>query len=234
MIHWSSVTADIFWKEDSIYIYIYIYIYIWRGQENVTVHWLQVNAYCERLRHELECGFEPMTSESHRHLSPPTSVASVLASRPWPFRLRIDIYFILLQKAKILGVWPGLRPYRTPLRLESETRTYHGKPLKVLGLQWRHNGASQITSLTIVYSSVYSGTDQRKCQSSASLAFVWGIHRWPVNSPHKWPITRKMFPFGDVIMGMEVTIAFCTQYFQMRFLKEKGSISHFDFSEFCF
>ena len=53
--------------------------------------------------------------------------------------------------------------------------------------------ASQITSLTIVYSTVYSGADQRKHQSSASLAFVWGIHRGPVNSRHKWPVTRKMF-----------------------------------------
>ena len=53
--------------------------------------------------------------------------------------------------------------------------------------------ASQITSLTIVYSAVYSGADQRKHQSSASLAFVRGIHQWPVNSPHKWPVTRKNF-----------------------------------------
>ena len=60
--------------------------------------------------------------------------------------------------------------------------------------------ASQITSITIVYSAVYSGTDQRKHQSSASLAFVRGIHRGPVNSPHKWPVMRKMFPFDDVIM----------------------------------
>ena len=60
--------------------------------------------------------------------------------------------------------------------------------------------ASQITSLTIVYSTVYSGADQRKHHSSESLAFVRGIHRGPVNSPHKWPVTRKMFPFDDVIM----------------------------------
>ena len=60
--------------------------------------------------------------------------------------------------------------------------------------------ASQITSLTIVYSTVYSDADQRKHQSSASLAFVWGIHRGPVNSPHKWPVTRKMFPYDEVIM----------------------------------
>ena len=62
--------------------------------------------------------------------------------------------------------------------------------------------ASQITSLTIVYSSVYSGADQRKRQSSASLAFVLGIHRRPVNSPHKWPITRKMFIIDYAIMTL--------------------------------
>ena len=59
---------------------------------------------------------------------------------------------------------------------------------------------SQITSLTIVYSTVYSDVDQRKHQSSASLAFVWGFHRGPVNSPHKWPVMRKKFPFHVVIM----------------------------------
>ena len=59
---------------------------------------------------------------------------------------------------------------------------------------------SKITSLAIVYSTVYSGADQRKHQSSALLAFVLGVHRGPVNSPHKWPVTRKMFPFDDVIM----------------------------------
>ena len=60
--------------------------------------------------------------------------------------------------------------------------------------------ASQITSLAIVYSTLDSGADQSKHQSSASMAFVWGIHRSPVNSPHKWPVTRKKFPFHDVIM----------------------------------
>ena len=75
--------------------------------------------------------------------------------------------------------------------------------------------AIQINSLTIVYSTVYSGADQRKDQSSASLAFV--------NSPHKWPVTRKMFPFDDVIMkeahGVRTTnkitrpfLIFCFEY----------------------
>ena len=62
--------------------------------------------------------------------------------------------------------------------------------------------ASQTTSLTIDYSIVYSDADQRKHQSSASLAFVRGIHRGPVNSPHKRPVTRKMFPYDDVIMKL--------------------------------
>ena len=59
---------------------------------------------------------------------------------------------------------------------------------------------SQITGVSIVYSTICSGADQRKHKKSASLAFVRGIYRRPVNSPHKGPVTRKMFPFDDVIM----------------------------------
>ena len=62
---------------------------------------------------------------------------------------------------------------------------------------------SQITSVSIVCSFVCSVADHRKHQSSAPLAFVRGIHRWPVNSPHNWPVTRKMFPFDDAIMTSE-------------------------------
>ena len=60
--------------------------------------------------------------------------------------------------------------------------------------------ASQITGVSIAYSTVCSGADQRKHKSSTSLVLVRGIHRWPVNSPHKGPVTRKMFPFDDVTM----------------------------------
>ena len=52
----------------------------------------------------------------------------------------------------------------------------------------------------IMVTKASQGADQRKHQSSASLAFVRGIHRWPVNSPHKGPVTWKMFPFDDVFM----------------------------------
>ena len=70
---------------------------------------------------------------------------------------------------------------------------------------------SQITSLTIVYSTIYSGTD-KKHQSLASLAFVGGIHRWPRNSPHKRPVTRKTFPFDDFIVREELYIFMIFQF----------------------
>ena len=70
--------------------------------------------------------------------------------------------------------------------------------------------AFQITSLTIVYSTIYSGADQSTHQSSASLAFVLGIHRWPVNSPQKWPVTRKTFPFDDVIVNLSSLVVITT------------------------
>ena len=100
------------------------------------------------------------------------------------------------------------------------TCSFMKMPLKMSSAKWRpfclglymlhYTGviigaiASQITSLAIVHSTVYSDADQRKHQSSASLAFVWGIHRGPVNSPHKWPVTRKMLPFDDVIMKQAI------------------------------
>ena len=66
---------------------------------------------------------------------------------------------------------------------------------------------SQITGVVIVYCTVCSGVDQRKHQISASLTFVRGIHQWPMNSPHKGPITRKMLPFDYVIMLFPVGYA---------------------------
>ena len=65
--------------------------------------------------------------------------------------------------------------------------------------------ASQITGITIVYFTVCSGADQRKRQSFVSLTFMRGIHRWPVNSLHKGPVTWNMFPFDDVAMWREPT-----------------------------
>ena len=51
--------------------------------------------------------------------------------------------------------------------------------------------------------------DNQKHHRSTSLAFVWGIHRWPVNSPHRGPVTWKMFPFDDIIMLISQWLAHC-------------------------
>ena len=72
--------------------------------------------------------------------------------------------------------------------------------------------ASQITSLTIVYSTIYSGADQRKHQSSAPLSFVGGNSPMTGEFPHKGPVTRKMFPFDDVIMWWFTLIPFASWF----------------------
>ena len=63
---------------------------------------------------------------------------------------------------------------------------------------WRHNGRDGVSNhwrldCSVVCQAVCSGVNQRKHQSSASLAFVRGIHRWPVDPPHK-QFLRKAAP----------------------------------------
>ena len=69
-------------------------------------------------------------------------------------------------------------------------------------LRWRHNGRDSVSNHQphhCLLNRLFRRSS-KKYQSSASLAFVRGIHRWPVKSPHKGTVTRKMFPFHDVIM----------------------------------
>ena len=61
----------------------------------------------------------------------------------------------------------------------------------------RYSNNRHLVLFVVIYQAVLS----YPFHSSASLALVRGIHRRPVNSPHKWPVTRKMFPFDDVIMS---------------------------------
>ena len=89
------------------------------------------------------------------------------------------------------------RLYSIP-KVQSQTLS-HWDPFRTLQLRYNERVASQITGVSSVCSTVASGVDQRKYQSSASLAFVWGIHRWMVNYPHKGPVTRKMLMLKQVI-----------------------------------
>ena len=75
-------------------------------------------------------------------------------------------------------------------------------------LQWRHNERDSVSNHQPDHCSLNRlfRRSWRKHQSSASLSFVRRIHRGPVNSPHKWPVTRRVFPFDDVIMTRLVIV----------------------------
>ena len=94
----------------------------------------------------------------------------------------------------------GLIPMTLPSYISRQFHRTSNRENPFSSLQWRHNGRDGC-SIHQAHSTVYSGTDERKHQSSASLAAVWGTHRWPANSTCKEPVTRKMFPFDDVIMS---------------------------------
>ena len=100
--------------------------------------------------------------------------------------------------------------YRTALSISSTQPTNHGHFLitENNSSQWHHNGRDGVSNHQTHHClpNLYSGADQRKQQSSASLAFVQGIHWSPVNTLHKWPVTRKMFPFDAIIMWTSIQI----------------------------
>ena len=115
--------------------------------------------------------------------------------------------------------------------------------LKYLHLGFIQN--SSLGSLSIVYPTVDSGTDQRKHQNFASQAFVRGIHRWPVNFPHKEPVTPKIFPFDDVIMvnatepnwevnvGTGNCLVSTGHYLNQRWLKFHGAMASLSLRWIC-
>ena len=69
--------------------------------------------------------------------------------------------------------------------------------------------STMASEISTVCSTVSSGAD-KKNQSSTSLAFVRRIHRWPMDSPHKEPVTRKMFPCDVVIVYFNVCENVCS------------------------
>ena len=113
------------------------------------------------------------------------------------------------------------------LTLRCLVMLYYFRNLGQPTLMWRHNehnGVSNHRRLDCLLN-LCSAADQRKHQSSASLAFVEGIHRWPVNSPHKGPVTQKMFPFDDVIMKCWVAgyLAVTSHYLNQSFYDKECS-----------
>ena len=107
------------------------------------------------------------------------------------------------------------------------TRSYN-----YITLQWRHNGCDGVSNHQPqhCFSNVYKDADQIKHQSAASLAFVRGIHRWPVNFPHKWPVTRKMFPFDDVIKHVVHSSRLAETYFAITNCDSPTAVKHIGWS----
>ena len=99
---------------------------------------------------------------------------------------------------------------QSPIDLQSKNTVFNRTVLKLVAAVFffsRKAVADRLQYMCDRGLNGYSGEDERKHQSSAFLAFVRGIHRGPVNSPHKWPVTRKMFPFDDVIMPCGLIIS---------------------------
>ena len=75
-------------------------------------------------------------------------------------------------------------------------------------LHWRHNGHDSVSDHQH-HDCLLNRLFRRRSKKISKLRVTGlcaGIHRRPVNSPHKWPVTRKMFPFDDVIMPLHVRI----------------------------
>ena len=106
-----------------------------------------------------------------------------------PLQILMTTYHIHCIKLRLIGIITGVWGHSN-----------HRKLLTLYNDVIMGSMTSQITSLATVYSTVHSRADKKNPQGSASLAFVRGIHRWPVNSPHKEPVMRKMFPSDSVNM----------------------------------
>ena len=113
----------------------------------------------------------------------------------------VTLYNVITESA-CLSIWVVFHERGKSMNLQTHSSHHNDVTMSTI--------ASQITSLTIAHSTVCPCVNQRNHQSSASLSFVRGIHRWSVNFPHKWTVTRKMFPFDDVIMYTKLVL---TSYF---------------------
>ena len=111
------------------------------------------------------------------------------------------IFCIIRLKIILLALLPHV-PGTQPCGLSGSIPNV--KPKHYITLQWRHDGRHGVSISSDQHLDCLLNRSFRrrtfKYQSSASLAFVREIHRSPVNFPHKGPVTRKFFPFDDVIM----------------------------------
>ena len=117
------------------------------------------------------------------------------------FVSNVFYYWLKIYNAPVLNPW---------LSVERNTGINCRRLRIVFPLQWHHNGRAGVSNHQphdCLLNRLFNA-DQRKHQSSASLAFRWVIHRSQVNSQNKRPVTRQMFPFDDDIMRTYTFIYF--------------------------
>ena len=114
--------------------------------------------------------------------------------------------------------------------MKNRTSTYHGD-LPYCSEYLHHSSVimsmvvAQITGVSIVCSNVYSATS-KKISKLGIIGLCEGIHRWPVDSAHKGVITRKMFPFDDVIL-VPSNINYRTNYIEVCFAGDIKTLPFF-------
>ena len=128
------------------------------------------------------------------------SLGNGILNQSWKWLLQVKSKGILLVHKIIirlklnmsLATMTNKSPY-APYPINSMSK-YYFAALEYLTLQWGQNGRNGVSNHQPHHCllSRLLDADQRKHQSSASLAFGRVIHRWPANSPHKGPVTRKM------------------------------------------
>ena len=82
-------------------------------------------------------------------------------------------------------------------------------------LRWRHNGCDSVSNHQphhCLLNRLFRRRSKKTSKRCVTGVCARGIHRRPVNSPHKWPVTREMLPFDDVIMTNTQTSALLCPY----------------------
>ena len=128
------------------------------------------------------------------HIFPLKKMHLKMSSRKWrPFYIGLNVLLhglLVIQSMSVQWMCPNWAAYITS--------SWYIQWL----LQWRHNGRDSVLNHQ-PHDCLLNRLFRRRSKKTSKLrvtGFVRGIHRGPVNSTHKWPVTRKMFPFDDVII----------------------------------
>ena len=96
----------------------------------------------------------------------------------------------------------GVVAYKTHCSLGTHSVMWNNSYARKVPLQWRHNGRDGVSNYQppdCLLNRLF-GCPPKKISKLRVTGLGAGNSPWPVNSPHKWPATRKMFPYDDVIM----------------------------------